>query len=141
MINLILLAIILGSGSSTAAADGGISVTVTVTGTQPSGRVLAEVFADAESFKTGKDSALRFAIDPKGTAGAQTTISLPPGRYMIAMFQDTKGTGNIEKNFLGKPTVPYGFSNNATGRMGPPEFDAAAFDVGSKPVSLAIQLR
>jgi len=47
------------------------------------------------------------------------------------MFHDLDGTGKLAKNFLGIPTEPYAFSNNASGNMGPPAFNAAAFDVAA----------
>jgi uncharacterized protein (DUF2141 family) len=117
------------------------SVDVIVSGTQPAGKVFGEVFADASSFKSRNKPSARFALDPQGGTTVRTTLALPPGRYAVALFQDTKGTGKLESNFFGVPTVPYGFSNNARGTMGPPGFDAAAFDVGAAATTVSIELR
>ena len=51
---------------------------------------------------------------------------LPPGRYAVAAFQDVNGNGKLDKNFLGIPKEPYGFSNGARGNAGPPKFADAA---------------
>lgn len=51
---------------------------------------------------------------------------LPPGRYAAAAFQDLNGNGKLDKNFLGIPKEPYGFSNGARGTAGPPKFADAA---------------
>ena len=51
---------------------------------------------------------------------------LPPGEYAAVAFQDANGNGKLDKNFLGIPKEPYGFSNAARGSAGPPKFSAAA---------------
>src|SRR5262249_7384836 len=51
---------------------------------------------------------------------------LPPGQYAAAAFQDFNGNGRLDKNFLGIPKEPYGFSNSARGSTGPPKFAEAA---------------
>jgi uncharacterized protein (DUF2141 family) len=55
--------------------------------------------------------------------------NLPPGRYVIAAFQDTDGDGKLTKGALGIPREPFGFSNGARARFGLPAFDAAAFEL------------
>ncbi len=120
-------------------------VSITVSGLQKTGKIFGAVFADANSFKAKDNAVLRFSLDPHGGAISRTTITLQAGRYAVALFQDTKGTGKLESNFFGVPTVPYGFSNNASGGLRAPGFDAAAFDVGgadagSGPKSLSIEL-
>jgi uncharacterized protein (DUF2141 family) len=121
------------------------SVDIIVSGTQQTGRIFGEVFASAESFKARERAVERFTLEPAkeadGAARVRTTLSLPPGRYAVAMFQDTKGTGKLETNMFGVPVVPYGFSNNARGRFAPPGFDAASFEVGATRATVAIELR
>jgi uncharacterized protein (DUF2141 family) len=51
---------------------------------------------------------------------------LPPGEYAAVAFQDVNGNGKLDKNLLGMPKEPYGFSNGARGSAGPPKFSAAA---------------
>jgi uncharacterized protein (DUF2141 family) len=128
-------------GSLASPASGAGTVTIIVSGVRPSGKVFGQIFADAASFKARTKPVLKFAIDPAASGRVQTTVTLPPGRYVSALFQDTKGTGKLETNFLGVPAVPYGFSNNARGTMGPPGFDAAAFDVRDSAITLDIELR
>jgi uncharacterized protein (DUF2141 family) len=128
---------VLAAATTTATAT---EITITVTGTQPKGKVLGQAFADAATFKSRSGAVARFVIEPDGGV-FRTKINLPPGRYAIATFQDTKGTGKLETNFFGAPTVPYGFSNNVRGSMGPPAFEDAAFTVGTAAGALSIQLR
>jgi uncharacterized protein (DUF2141 family) len=64
------------------------------------------------------------------TASGQSLVvhfkDLPPGEYAAVAFQDVNGNGKLDKNFLGIPKEPYGFSNSARGSAGPPKFSAAA---------------
>lgn len=65
---------------------------------------------------------------------------LPPGRYAVAVYADNNRNGRLDQNFLGVPTEIYGFSNNARGKFGPPDFSAAAFEVGGSAVIQSIRL-
>ena len=51
---------------------------------------------------------------------------LRPGSYALAVYQDVDGNGELDRNALGLPTEPYGFSNDI-GRLGPPRFAQALF--------------
>ncbi|WP_201863724.1 DUF2141 domain-containing protein [Microvirga soli] len=50
------------------------------------------------------------------------------GFYAIAVFQDTNGNNNLDRDQRGLPLEPYGFSNG-TGRTAPPSFEAARISV------------
>jgi len=69
-----------------------------------------------------------------------TVPDLPPGRYAVAAYVDKNRTGKQEKTFLGVPKEMYGFSNDAHGVFGPPDFAEAAFDIGEKAVTKTIHL-
>jgi uncharacterized protein (DUF2141 family) len=47
----------------------------------------------------------------------------------LSVFHDANNDGKLGANPAGVPIEPYGFSRDARGRFGPPEFDAAAIDV------------
>src|SRR5215813_5735647 len=57
---------------------------------------------------------------------------LPAGKYAVAAFHDENGNGKLDRNSLGVPTEGYGFSNDAQGTTGPPNFNQAAFDFDGK---------
>lgn len=69
-----------------------------------------------------------------------TVPDLPPGKYAVAAYLDKNRTGRQEKNFLGVPKEIYGFSNDARGMFGPPDFSAAEFEVGENIVTKSIHL-
>lgn len=64
-----------------------------------------------------------------------------PGRYAIALLHDENGNGRMDKSLLMMPREGYGFSRDAPVRMGPPKFDAAAFDVNAGTVRQTIRMR
>lgn len=42
------------------------------------------------------------------------TFEIPEGEYVVAVIHDENGNGLLDKNFLGIPKEPYGFSGTAT---------------------------
>ena len=63
---------------------------------------------------------------------------LAPGDYAVAAFHDADGNGELGQNIVGMPTEGFGFSNGATGFMGPPSFDKAAITVGSEDARVSV---
>jgi uncharacterized protein (DUF2141 family) len=66
--------------------------------------------------------------------------NVKPGSYSIAVFHDTNGNGKLDRNFIGLPNEPYGFSND-TGRRGPPNFEAARIVVKEPSTTIVIPVR
>ena len=66
---------------------------------------------------------------------------LAEGRYAVSVMHDENGDGALDTNLLGMPTEGYGFANDATGIMGPPDFSEASVVVGDEPVHAVITLR
>jgi uncharacterized protein (DUF2141 family) len=64
---------------------------------------------------------------------------LPPGKYAISLFQDLNGDSKMDKNFIGFPKEPFGFSA-PMGKFGPPKFDEAAIEVTGESASVEVAL-
>ena len=60
-----------------------------------------------------------------------TIKNLKPGRYAVRYYHDENMNGKMETNLVGKPTEGYGFSNNVTGKFGPPPFVKWLFEIKS----------
>ncbi len=60
-------------------------------------------------------------------------------RYGVIVYHDLNANGKLDRNILGIPREPYGFSNNPSTRFGPPDFDKASFD-SSKLNKIVIRL-
>lgn len=67
-------------------------------------------------------------------------LSIPlDRRYAVIVYHDLNANGKLDRNFLGIPSEPYGFSNNPSTRFGPPGFDKASFDA-SKVNKIVIRI-
>ena len=64
-----------------------------------------------------------------------TFTNVPPGVYAIALFHAEKGETKLRTGFFGQPAEGYGFSRNATGSMGPPAFNPAAYNYPGRPTT------
>lgn len=64
---------------------------------------------------------------------------LAPGRYAVAVFHDVNGNGELDRQRLGLPAEPYGFSNGV-GRFAPPSFEGALVRVGEGEVLVVVSL-
>ena len=60
--------------------------------------------------------------------------------YAIAVFHDLNSNGKLDKNALGLPLEPYGFSNNARNTFSAPSFSQASF-LHEKEQSISITVR
>lgn len=61
-----------------------------------------------------------------------TLHDLGPGRYAARVHHDLDGDGEMATNLVGIPTEPWGVSNDARGRFGPPRMADMAVDVGDE---------
>ena len=69
------------------------------------------------------------------------TLTLPCGEYAVKVFHDENGNGELDKGVFGIPAEAYGFSNDARGSMGPPEYEKAAFQLDSAGKELVIHVQ
>jgi uncharacterized protein (DUF2141 family) len=122
------MAMALALAAFTPAAQAGPTVTVKVVGIATTAGHMMIALYDEKTWSGEAIARAKVAV-----SGNTVTAVLPvpaPGRYGIKMFHDVNGDGEMDTNFVGFPTEPVGFSNDAPIRFGPPAFAAAAFDVG-----------
>jgi uncharacterized protein (DUF2141 family) len=101
-------------------------LTIEVSGITPDrGKVYIAVYDRPDTFPSGRQLVGQVLI-PQDRHLTVHFSNLPPGRYAAAAFQDFNGNGKLDKNFLGIPKEPYGFSQEARGSIGPPTFAEAA---------------
>jgi uncharacterized protein (DUF2141 family) len=58
------------------------------------------------------------------TVMAVTFPGLPEGKYVVSVYQDVNGNGQLDKNLFGIPKEKYGFSNKAN----KPDYKESVFD-------------
>ena len=111
--------------------DSLVTLTLAVEGASTDeGQVLVALFDTEEGFT---DDPVLAAILKAGIDEVLWTVEVAPGTYAAAAVHDKDANGELNKNFLGMPREPYGFSNDARGRTGPPSFRDASFEVRDGP--------
>src|SRR5690554_5048606 len=70
-------------------------------------------------------------ISVEVTSSSETVVvkNLPEGTYAISLYHDKNGNGAFDRNFLGLPKEPYGFSNNVKPKFSPPNFTDCCFNL------------
>lgn len=105
---------------------------------EASGTIQVQVHAGKEQFN-GEGSVAQF-MEPAVT-GSITLVAeaLPPGEYAIRIMHDVNGNDELDTNFVGAPTEPFAFSNNARAMFGPAAWEDARFTLKGE-VTQAISL-
>ena len=98
------------------------------------------LYDSAAAFAGSKSQAAQTLPLRAGTARLQFS-GLPPGRYALRVFADENGNGKLDTNPVGLPIERYGFSNDAKGNRGAPDFEAAALNLESANVQTVVHLR
>ena len=143
------LAVLVGCGSSARSATGevvepagSVVLTVRVVGApSDDGWIAVAAYGSAETFAERSAPAAAARLEIAAGEAVWQTVLPRPGRYALAAFQDADANGELDRSAVGVPTEPYGFSNDARGRFGPPSFAAAAVDLRPGAVELTITLR
>ena len=104
-----------------------------------SGQVMVALYDNADAFLKYPVRAEKAKADRTGTTLVFHDVA--PGDYGFAVFHDTNDNGSMDRNLLGIPTEPIAFSNNAQGRMGPPDFAAVKLAVPAAGLDTSVTLR
>lgn len=130
-----ILSAVLLLGATTAQAG---TVEVRVEGVTAKGAVKVAV-CDKERFL--KQCA--YSASAPAQAGATTVLvkDIPAGTWAVLAYQDENGNGELDRNFIGIPKEPYGFSRDARSKFGPPGFEDAAIEVGEVQATTTVRLR
>lgn len=105
------------------------------------GEISAGLFRREYFPKVGK----QYMGTEKSVSGSTLSLTfqqVPAGEYGVVAFQDINRDKKLAANFIGYPTEPIGFANNASITFGPPAFDDAKVRVESgKTTVVAITLK
>lgn len=108
------------------------------------GKVRVALEKSAKDFDSGSFDTPKYLSrveDAKGDSVSVTFPAVPYGTYAIKTFQDLDGDGQLKTGFMGAPEEPWGFSNDATGFMGPADFSDAKFELNAPELELTIHLK
>lgn len=103
------------------------------------GKVRVGVFNEPASWL--KKAAASQVLDIEGRRAEGLLEHLPFGEYGLAVYHDENGNGKLDRNFVGMPREPYGFSNNARRAVGAPAWEKARFTVASASVQTEVTVK
>ena len=104
------------------------------------GQIKIAMFNSSETW-LGDHPAYNATVDVDSKVVTWKISDIPYGDYGIAVFHDENKNGKIDKNFLGIPQEPYGFSNNMRIALGPPSLDKSKFVVKGALTELSIEVK
>jgi len=105
---------------------------ITVTNISPTGGDLYIAVYDNKESYMKPDLAFLLKIVPIDSETENIVFKdVPPGEYAISIFQDINGNGELDKRGAGIPNEPFGFSNDARGKLGPAKYKDAKFSFSS----------
>ncbi len=122
--------------------QGSVTLKVTIRGIESDeGTIRVALFDSRETFET-REHPLRAELLVIREGQSEWIVEdLVQGAYAIAVFHDRNENGELDTNLVGMPKEPYGFSNDARGRFGPPSFEEARFELGAESSTLEITVR
>jgi len=65
---------------------------------------------------------------------------IPKGEYTVSVIHDENENGELDTNFIGIPSEPYGISMDGKSNFGPPKYEDALFTVDKPFLTLSISL-
>lgn len=104
------------------------------------GSLEVAIFATDERFLEEGQALKTISVNVK--ANSQTVVfrDLPKGNYAVSMYHDENSDGECNRNFMGIPKEPYGFSNNFRPKFSAPTFKDCQFYLAENH-SIEIALR
>ena len=100
------------------------------------------IFNEKDGFLNTQKAIYLKVLEVTDTKVRELTIrNLQIGEYAIAIFHDTNDNGQLDTNWLGIPTEPYGFSNDAGKKWKKPAFDDAKVRLNSDQTIVELKLR
>lgn len=123
-----------GTGES-----GGGALTVRFSGIEEAGGVVIfSVASSQEMFESEDEAQLILRVPADGAKARAVYENLAPGEYAVKVFHDANENEKIDMGMMG-PKEKFGFSNNAMGFLGPPDFDDAKFEFDGRELTIDIE--
>ena len=130
MKNLILTALFIFLGTTFAFSQENETVNLTIEFTVTKynkGSIYLALYNSANTYmKQGYKATSAEVTDGKAIISFE---NIEKGTYAFSVFHDVNNNEKMDKNFMGIPKEPYGFSNNKKGKFGPPDFEKVKFEL------------
>ncbi len=103
------------------------------------GVILVALYDNADNWPAGEPfRALQVDVQTPETT---VFIEVPEGTYAVSVLQDLNGNGAMDYNAIRMPKEPWGVSNDAPARFGPPKWDRMRFEVTAEGRTVELSLR
>ena len=102
------------------------------------GVVIVSLFNSEETFL--KDAYKE--VNEKAVSGEMkfSFEDIPVGEYTICVIHDLNKNGELDRNFIGMPTEPYGISMQGKNSYSPPTYSKAIFKVEKRDHTITVKL-
>ena len=139
-----LAALALGADQTArAAADSAVgTLVVNVVGVgEHSGTIVALLFNHVDGFPAKVAKACqRASTKVTGSVVTLRFAEVPLGTYAVTVYHDVNDNHKLDTNWIGIPKEPVAISNNAKGRLGPPKWKDASFELREATQELTVNL-
>ena len=117
-------------------------LTVEITGFEnDKGKVKITLVNSKENYSKKENHFLKASAGIENKKAVWVFENIPFGEYAVKSFHDENDNKKLDKSFIGIPKEKYGFSNNARGSFGPPDYKDAKFILHSTTVSIEIKVK
>lgn len=117
-----------------------VTIIVTVEGIRNSSGSIAIALHNEDSDFPESEAFMEQEVSLRSSGDVEITFeNVPPGDYAVALMHDENDNGDLDFNEYGMPIEGFGFSNEAMGDQGPPDFDQAAFSA-EKDTDITVSL-
>ena len=117
------------------------TLTVRISGFTHTKGAAMVALTDAKGF-LARNAALRQQSLPVREGQVTWVVrDVPYGSYAVQAYHDENSNRRLDRNFLGIPSEPYGFSNDARSMMRAPTYEEAAFTVAAAAMTIEIRIR
>ena len=115
-------------------------MTVTVSGVRDDkAAVRIVLYADADTFRQEQEARQVLSLPAAPGTVRGVFHDLPPGSYAVLAYHDENGNGKLDMIMGMFPDEGWGLSNDPT-VIGPPRFEASAFEVAEAGTAITVPL-
>ncbi|MBK8562589.1 MAG: DUF2141 domain-containing protein [Saprospiraceae bacterium] len=105
------------------------------------GTVRLALYGSRSDFMQEEKAVLyNFKADSQGTVEGEIE-DLPAGSYAFAVFLDENNNKKLDKNLVGVPTEPYGFSKTPPSKWRLPTWEEVRVELGNNDQTLLVKLK
>jgi uncharacterized protein (DUF2141 family) len=105
------------------------------------GQAVVLLYRSGDGFPVKEARAWRRESAPIAARAATLHVTgVPYGTYAFTVYQDMNANRKLDTNFIGIPKEPVGVSKNARGRLGPPRWKDANFELNQPVIEMNVTM-